>query len=84
MDPFLGVLNDGGAFDLRIDAGTETVLEGTLGVRYQFGPHWSAMASALLQHRFADWTVVERVSGLSTKVEDYTVSGAYFAVGYRF
>lgn len=84
VDPFVGVLDDGTDFDLRIDAGSETVLEGTVGLRYQFSPRWSAMASALLQHRFADWTVTERVSGSSAKVDDYTVSGAYFAVGYSF
>lgn len=84
IDPLTGVLNNGTEFDLRIDAGTETVIEGTIGVRYQFNPRWSLMSSLLLQHRFADWTVVEQVSGVSTAVEDYTVSGAYVALAYRF
>lgn len=68
VDPFVGELNDGTDFDLRIDAGTETVLEGTIGLRYQFIPRWSAMANALLQHRFADWTVTDLEPQLARKV----------------
>lgn len=84
VDPFVGVLDNGTDFDLRIDAGTETVVEGTIGVRYQLTPHWSAMRSVLLQYRFAGWSVTEQISEESTTIDDYTVSGAYFAVGHRF
>lgn len=34
VDPFVAVLYNSADFDLRIDAGTETVVEGTIGVRY--------------------------------------------------
>ena len=84
VDPFTGTLDDGSAFDVRIDAGTETVLEGTVGVRYAFGPNWSVSASALLQHRLADWTIEDLDSGRIAKVGDYTVHGAYFGANYRF
>ena len=84
VDPFTGTLDDGSAFDVRIDAGTETVIEGTVGARYAFGPSWSVYASALLQHRFADWTIRDLESGRTASVDDYTVHGAYFGVGYRF
>ena len=84
VDPFTGTLDDGSAFDVRIDAGTESVIDATLGVRYRFGGAWSAFASAILQHRFADWTVEELESESSTSVGDYTVHGAHFGLGYRF
>ena len=84
VDPLVGVLDNGNDFDLRTDAGTETVLEGSAGVRFQFGSHWSATTSLMLQHRFADWTLVEQVSGATTTVDDYTMKGVYFGLGYRF
>lgn len=84
VDDESGTLSTGGPFTIKIDAGTETVIEGSAGIRYQFSRSWSASASALLQHRFADWTVEETESGQTTTIDDYTVSGAYFGVNYRF
>ena len=84
VDPLVGVLDNGDNFDLRTDAGTETVLEGSVGLRLQFGPHWSATTSLMLQHRIADWSLVEQVSGATTTVDDYTMKGIYFGLGYRF
>jgi len=42
------------------------------------------MGSVLLQYQFAGWSVTEQISEESTTIDDYTVSGAYFAVAYRF
>lgn len=58
VDDKSGTLSTGGPFTIKIDAGTETVIEGSAGIRYQFSRYWSASASALLQHRIADWTRV--------------------------
>ena len=84
VDDNSGTLSTGGPFNLKIDADTETVIEGSAGIRYQFSRTWSVSASALLQHRIADWTVEETESGQTTTIDDYTVSGAYFGVNYRF
>ena len=84
VDDNSGTLSTGGPFTIKIDAGTETVIEGSAGIRYQFSRAWSTSVSALLQHRIADWTIEETVSGRMTTIDDYTVSGAYFGVNYRF
>ena len=84
VDPLTGVLDNGDNFDLRVDAGTETVIEGSVGLRVQFSDHWSAISRLATQHRIADWSVVEQVSGASTTIDDYTVNAFHIAVGYRF
>lgn len=84
VDDVSGPLVDGGAFDISVDAGTEVLALAGLGGRWWFGDHWGAEAQVQVQRRFADWQLVDRVSGATGTIDDYTVRGILLTVLRRF
>lgn len=84
VDDVSGPLVDGGAFDISVDAGTEALALAGLGGRWWFGNHWGAEAQLQVQRRFADWELMDRVSGATGTIDDYTVRGILLTVLHRF
>lgn len=74
----------GGTFDVHTDAGTEYVPGVRGGMRWNLGDSWSADFSASVNHHIADWSVVDRQSGATGKVDSYTHYGAQLGFVYRF
>lgn len=84
VDDVAGPLAGGGSFDLTIDAGTEWLVAGALGLRRRLGEGWALEAALRADQHFADWTLTDRVSGASGTVDDYLVTGVHFGVLKRF
>jgi len=84
VDDADGDVEGGGKFDIKIDAGTETVLIGSVGAMQRLGEHWSARYEATLEQHFADWKIEDRVSGKTDSYDDYTVYGLRVGMNYRF
>jgi hypothetical protein len=84
VDDVQGETNDGDPWDITIDAGTETVLMGSIGRRHFLGERWLLGYGARLAHHFADWQVRDEVSGNESTIDDYTVHGIFGDVTYRF
>jgi hypothetical protein len=74
----------GGAFDIHTDAGTEILAFALAGVRRPFGEGWYAEAGVTLEQHFADWKVVDRISGAQATVDDYLSWSLYAAIGLRW
>ena len=80
----VGPLEGGGTFDIATDAGTEVIASVLGGFNWRFaGPLFLELAAKVDQH-FADWEVTDRVSGRTTRVDDYLAIGGYLALGLRF
>ena len=84
VDNAEGDIEGGGRFDIKIDADTETVLLGGIGLMQRLGENWSARYELGVEQHFADWKVTDEVSGATDSYDDYTVSGARFGLNYRF
>lgn len=83
-DPVTGPAVGGGTFDVHTDAGTEFIPGMRGGYLWTFGDAWSADFSASINHHIADWTVVDRQSGNTGKVDSYTHYGLQLGLVYRF
>ncbi len=79
-----GPLAGGGRFDIAVEAGTELMVEGSLGVRVRAGSAWAFEAAACVIHHFADWDLVDRVSGNQGSIGDYTLRGLRLGLRYHF
>lgn len=84
IDDVSGPLVDGGVFDISTDAGTELLALAGLGGRWWFGDHWGAEAQVQVQRRFADWELVDRASGATGTIDDYTLRGILLTLLRRF
>lgn len=84
VDDADGAVEGGGRYDIEIDADTETVLVGGVGLMQRLGENWSMRYEATVEQHFADWEVSDRVSGASDSYDDYTVSGLRLGLNYRF
>lgn len=79
-----GPTADGGVFDIKTDAGTETVLLGGIGLLHRLSEQWSARYEFAAEYRFADWKVEDRVSGDTGKIGNYHTIGPRFGLNYTF
>ena len=79
-----GPLANGGTFDITTDAGTEILAMVSAGVRRHFGNHISVELALRLDHHFAEWDVLDRVSGRTAQTGDYTAYGLHVGFGTRF
>lgn len=84
IDDVSGPLVDGGTFDISTDVDTEVLALAGLGGRWWFGNAWGAEAQVQGQRRFADWDLVDRVSGATGTIDDYTVRGILLTLLHRF
>jgi opacity protein-like surface antigen len=79
-----GDIEGGGSFDIKVEADTETVLLGGIGLMQRLGENWSARYELGVEQHFADWKVTDEVSGATDSYDDFTVSGARLGLNYRF
>lgn len=79
-----GPLAGGGSFDITTDADDEILALFSAGLRRRFGARWSGEVALRVDHHFADWQMVDRVSGRSGEIDDYTAIGGYLGFSYRF
>jgi hypothetical protein len=79
-----GPLAGGGRFDITTDPGSEFLALLAAGARWRFGSHLVGEFALRVDHHFADWAVVERVSGRRESVDDYTGLGGHFGLLWRF
>ena len=74
-DPATGPAVGGGNFIIVTDAGSEVIPSLGGGVRYNFTPKFAGDAGLSASRHIANWTVTDRVSGRTGKVDDYTRLG---------
>lgn len=84
VDDVTGPLLGGGTFDITADAGSEFILAGTGGLRLPFARRWVFDFQVRLDHHFADWEVVDRVSTTTGTLDDYTGYGGSVSLSCRF
>jgi hypothetical protein len=84
VDDITGPTAGGGTFNITTDADTETLLLGSVGLRYRFAQKWTWQGALRIEQHFADWKVFDRVSGRVDTVDDYTVKGLHFGVERSF
>jgi hypothetical protein len=79
-----GLRADGGQFDIHTEVDTEIIASVTGGVRRIFGERWFAEFGLRADQHFADWQMIDRVSGTSGSVGDYRALGGYLAISVRW
>ena len=79
-----GPLAGGGRFEIETDGGNELVLSILGGRRIEWGERWALDLALHLDQHFADWTVVDRVSGRSASIDDYFTYGGTATLAIRF
>ena len=79
-----GPTASGGTFTLTTDPGTEFVLLGAAGFKWNFTEALQMEGALRVQQHFADWTVTDRVSGRVGALDDYTAYGVHLGLGYLF
>lgn len=79
-----GPLEGGGTFSIRTRSQREWVASGSLGTRYQFGPHWAAEAALQANHHQTSWRLTDSVSGRTGKVGAYQAAGLWLGLSVRF
>ncbi len=84
IDPVSGPLEDGGTFDVVIDAGGQLLVTSSFGWRFDVGRRNALEVALRAERHFADWQVLDRVSGARTTVDDYTLTGIHFGWLFRF
>ena len=84
FDNFRGQTTGGDPFDIKIDADSEIVLLGGADFTWSFATRWHLLSGLIVERHFADWTVMDRVSGNTGSVGDYSVLGARIGAGFSF
>ena len=79
-----GPLAGGGQFEIETDGGNELVLSVLGGRRIEWGERWALDLALHLDQHFADWTVVDRVSGRTASIDDYFTYGGTATLAIRF
>lgn len=83
-DPVTGPAVGGGTFDVHADPGTEIIPGARGGIHWNLGDSWAADFSLSANYHLADWSVVDRQSGNTAKVGNYTHYGLQLGLVYRF
>lgn len=84
VDDVSGPRAGGGTFSVTTDTGAELVAGAGAGVRWYFAGDWAFEFSLRADQHFADWKLVEQVSGATAQVDDYLLTGGHFGISYRF
>jgi hypothetical protein len=80
----VGARADGGQFNVHTEIDTEIIASIVGGVRLDFGSRWYAEFSVRADQHFADWRIVDRISGAQGSIDDYLALGGHLAVGVRW
>lgn len=75
---------DGGQFDVHTDVDTEIIASLTGGLRRNLGQRWYVEFLLRADQHFADWKIVDRISGTQGSVDDYLAWGGHVGVGLRW
>ena len=75
---------DGGQFDITTEVDTEVIVSIMGGIRREFGRRWHAEFSLHADQHFADWQIVDRISGAQGTVGNYWAWGGNLALGVRW
>ena len=84
MDSSKVRLQDGSAFDLRADAGTEHIFMLGGGIRSRLADNLGLEVAVRGEYHLANWTVEDRVSGAYIALDDYFALGLYAALCLNF
>ena len=84
IDPVSGPTPSGGTFTVVTDAGSEVIVEGSFGLELDLGSRWFLEVAARIEQHLADWTLTDTVSGSSGKIDNYSLRGIHFGLGFRF
>lgn len=79
-----GPVQGGGTFNITTDAGTEFLILGGGGYRFEISPNWTVDTYAGILHHFADWKVRDTVSNNTGTVSDYTDYSFQIGIDYSF
>lgn len=79
-----GPTDAGGTFDVRTDAGTETIMSIAAGVGTRLSDQWSWELAVRADHHRAHWQIRDRVSGATGSLGDYTALGLHASMAFRF
>ncbi|MEW6074471.1 MAG: hypothetical protein AB1726_17985 [Planctomycetota bacterium] len=82
VDDASGPVAGGGSFDIATDAGTEILASLDAGYRRALSAHWTLEGLLRVNQHFADWKVVDRVSGAEGTVDDYTTWSFLLGIAY--
>jgi hypothetical protein len=75
---------DGGRFDIHTEVDTEILASVIGGARLHFREHWYGETAVRLEHHFADWQSVDRISGTRGAIDDYLTWGIQISIAYRW
>jgi hypothetical protein len=75
VEDVAGPLEDGGSFDIAIDAGSEILLTAGAGLRRSFTKRFGFEVGVRAGRHFADWQLTDRVNGEHATIDDYTTLG---------
>ncbi len=84
VDDATGMLEGGGTFDVSTDAGTEFMLTFSGGIRRQLGSSWALELALRFDQHIADWKILDRLSGATGSVDDYSIRGVTLGVVKSF
>ncbi len=84
MKDISGPLVGGGDFNITTDAGSELMVMAGGGYRRWFGPGWGLEGALSLGRHSADWKVMDRVSGATRTIDDYSVNTIRLGILKRF
>ncbi len=83
IDDQSGPLPDGADFDIRVEAGTELLLTGLIGIRRRLSGSLVLEAALRAEQHVSDWALEDRVSGRRSTVDDYLLSGVHVGVLWK-
>lgn len=80
----VGPIAGGGTFNIRTDAGTETLLGLKIGVRQRLSDSWILNYALRATYHIADWTVTDTVTGATARIGNYGIYGLLVGVERKF
>lgn len=79
-----GPLENGGTFDIGTEADSEVIASLLGGLHLRLGERWIIELALRADQHFADWQVMDRVSGNRGAIDDYRAVGGHLGFGFRF
>ena len=76
-----GPREDGGQFNIQTRADTEIIIFALAGLRRRLGERWYLEFAVRADQHFADWQMLDQLSGASGSIDDYLALGGYLAAG---
>ncbi len=84
VDNASGSVAGGGTFNVKTDAGTETVAFGGIGLHYPLGEKWRLESLLTLRYHFANWKLQDLNSTATGTIGNYSTYGLQLGVSRSF